>query len=54
MVINSILESNTLELLEKLKEENSKLHEENRKLSETVEWMHDTIWNLVHINRMKN
>ena len=40
-----------MELLEKLKQENTMLHEENKKLNETVEWMHDMIWHFVHAQR---
>ena len=54
MAITSILNSNDAEMLEKLRTENILLMEENKKLSETVDWMHDTIWRLVHIQRSEN
>lgn len=54
MATTSILKSNDAEMLEKLRTENILLTEENKKLSETVNWMHDTIWRLVHIQRSEN
>ena len=54
MAITSILNSNDAEMLEKLRTENILLMEENKKLSETVDWMHDTIWRLVHTQRSEN
>ena len=54
MAITSILNSNDAEMLERLRTENILLMEENKKLSETVDWMHDTIWRLVHIRRSEN
>ncbi|MCI9082664.1 MAG: hypothetical protein HFI70_10265 [Lachnospiraceae bacterium] len=54
MAVNSILNSDVIELMEKLQTENILLMEENKKLSETVDWMHDTIWRLVHTQRSEN
>lgn len=54
MAVNSILNSNVIELMEKLQTENIILMEENKKLSETVDWMHDTIWRLVHSQHSEN
>lgn len=51
MTANLITDNDTMELLEKLKQENTMLHEENKKLNETVEWMHDMIWHFVHAQR---
>lgn len=54
MAVNSILNGNVIELVEKLQTENVLLMEENKKLSETVDWMHDTIWRLVHTQHPEN
>jgi len=51
LTANSMTNNSTMELLEKLRQENTMLHEENKKLSETVEWMHDMIWSFVHAQR---
>ena len=37
LTANLITDSDTMELLEKLKQENTMLHEKNKKLNETVE-----------------
>lgn len=54
MAVSDILESKDIDLLERLRTENVLLLEENRKLTETVDWMHDTIWRLVRIQRSES
>lgn len=54
MAASKIYNNDMLELLEKLQTENTLLHEENKRLSETVDWMHDTIWHLVHIQHSES
>jgi len=51
LTANLITDVPTMELLEKLQQENTMLHEENKKLNETVEWMHEMIWDFVHAQR---
>ena len=47
MTANLITDVPTMELLEKLQQENTMLHEENKKLNETVEWMHE-MYTMIH------
>jgi hypothetical protein len=54
MAVSNILNSDNMELLEKLQIENRLLIEENKKLNDTVGWMHDTIWRLVRIQRTES
>ncbi len=54
MAVSELYQKNSSELLKQLQMENALLAEENRKLSETVDWMHDTIWRLIRIQRPEN
>ncbi|MEG0963716.1 MAG: hypothetical protein RR139_12200 [Lachnospiraceae bacterium] len=51
MAVSSIIPNENLKLLEKLQSENILLLEENKRLNDTVDWMHDTIWRLIRIQR---
>ena len=51
LTANLITDVPTMELLEKLQQENTMLHEENKKLNDTIAWMHQTIWDLLSKNK---